>query len=115
MALSDATVRQARATGKDYTLGDIDGLSLAVTASGGRSRHFRYCWAGKRKRMSLGAYPEVGLWVCGRPALCGMRHARCWPRGSTLGFTANTPFMSSGRRIKTRSKACLTVGSRTGP
>lgn len=61
MALSDAAVRQAKATGKDYTLGDIDGLSLAVTASGGRSWHFRYCWAGKQKRMSLGTYPEVGL------------------------------------------------------
>ncbi|GKW21437.1 hypothetical protein PEC302107_31660 [Pectobacterium araliae] len=31
MALSDMAVRQARATGKAYTLGDIDGLSLAVT------------------------------------------------------------------------------------
>ncbi|VFR24053.1 Mobile element protein [plant metagenome] len=61
MALSDMAVRQAKATGKDYTLGDIDGLSLAVTAQGGRSWHFRYCWAGKQKRMSLGTYPEIGL------------------------------------------------------
>lgn len=61
MALSDAAVRQAKPTGKDYTLGDIDGLSLAVTASGGRSWHFRYCWGGKQKRMSLGTYPQVSL------------------------------------------------------
>src|SRR3546814_18652351 len=61
MALSDMAVRQAKATGKNYTLGDIDGLSLAVTAQGGRSWHFRYCWAGKQKRMSLGTYPEIGL------------------------------------------------------
>lgn len=61
MALSDMAVRQARATGKAYTLGDIDGLSLAVTDIGGRSWHFRYCWVGKQKRMSLGTYPEVGL------------------------------------------------------
>lgn len=61
MALSDMAVRQARATGKAYTLGDIDGLSLAVTDMGGRSWHFRYSWAGKQKRMSLGTYPEVGL------------------------------------------------------
>jgi Protein of unknown function (DUF3438). len=61
MALSDATVRQAKATGKDYTLGDSDGLSLGVTAAGGKSWHFRYSWAGKQKRMSLGTYPEVGL------------------------------------------------------
>lgn len=54
-------VRQAKATGKHYPLGDIDGLSLAVTDHGGRSWHFRYCWAGKQKRMSLGTYPEVTL------------------------------------------------------
>ena len=61
MALSDATVRHARRTGKAYTLGDLDGLSLAVSEQGGRSWHFRYCWAGKQKRMSLGTYPEVSL------------------------------------------------------
>ncbi|MBJ7223488.1 MULTISPECIES: tyrosine-type recombinase/integrase [unclassified Brenneria] len=61
MALSDMAVRQAKATGKAYTLGDLDGLSLAVTDQGGRSWHFRYCWAGKQKRMSLGTYPEITL------------------------------------------------------
>ena len=47
MALTDVTVRQARATGKDYTLTDFDGLSLAVSAAGGKSWHFRYYWATK--------------------------------------------------------------------
>lgn len=61
MALSDTTVRQAKATGKAYTLGDTDGLSLGMTAQGGKSWHFRYSWAGRQKRMSLGTYPEVGL------------------------------------------------------
>lgn len=61
MALTDVTVRQARATGKDYTLTDFDGLSLAVSASGGKSWHFRYYWATKQKRMSLGTYPKVSL------------------------------------------------------
>lgn len=61
MALSDLAVRQAKTTGKDYTLPDIDGLSLAVSPIGGKSWHFRYYWAGKQKRMSLGTYPEVGL------------------------------------------------------
>ncbi|MFO6064278.1 Arm DNA-binding domain-containing protein, partial [Pseudomonas aeruginosa] len=54
MALSDLAVRQAKATGKAYTLPDLDGLSLAVTAAGGRTWHFRYYWAGKQKGMSLG-------------------------------------------------------------
>ncbi|MCK2094537.1 tyrosine-type recombinase/integrase [Thauera aromatica] len=61
MALTDVAVRQARTTGKDYTLSDFDGLSLAVSAVGGKSWHFRFYWATKQKRMSLGAYPEVSL------------------------------------------------------
>lgn len=61
MALSDTAVRQAKATGKAYTLGDIDGLSLAVSAEGGKSWHFRYYWHGTQKRLSLGTYPEISL------------------------------------------------------
>ncbi|MEB5078382.1 tyrosine-type recombinase/integrase [Pseudomonas aeruginosa] len=61
MALSDLVVRQAKATGKAYTLPDIDGLSLAVTATGSKSWHFRYYWMKEPKRMSLGTYPEVPL------------------------------------------------------
>ena len=61
MALSDLVVRQAKATGKAYTLPDIDGLSLAVTATGSKSWHFRYYWMKESKRMSLGTYPEVSL------------------------------------------------------
>lgn len=61
MSLSDLAARKAKATGKAYTLADADGLSLAVTANGGKSWHFRYQWQGKQKRMSLGIYPELSL------------------------------------------------------
>ena len=61
MALSDTAVRNAKVTGKAYTLPDIDGLSLAVSPIGGKSWHFRYYWVGKQRRMSLGPYPEVSL------------------------------------------------------
>ncbi|PMR78730.1 tyrosine-type recombinase/integrase [Billgrantia endophytica] len=61
MALTDMVVRQAKATGKDYTLPDFDGLSLAVSATGTKSWHFRYTWLGRQKRMSLGTYPEISL------------------------------------------------------
>jgi integrase len=61
MALTDTTVRLTKATGKAYTLGDNDGLSLAVSPQGGKSWHFRYYWGGAQKRMSLGTYPEVSL------------------------------------------------------
>ena len=61
MALSDFAVRQAKAIGKNYTLGDTDGLTLSISGAGGKAWHFRYYWAGKQKRMSLGTYPEVSL------------------------------------------------------
>jgi integrase len=44
-----------------YTLGDSDGLSLNVSARGGKSWHFRYYWRGRQKRISLGTYPAVSL------------------------------------------------------
>lgn len=37
MALLEMAVRHARITANDYTLGDSDGLTLNVTASGGKS------------------------------------------------------------------------------
>jgi integrase len=61
MALSDLAVRQARIKGKPYSLGDFDGLSLFVTPQGSKAWHFRYCWTGKQKRISLGTYPEIPL------------------------------------------------------
>jgi hypothetical protein len=61
MALTDTNVRQAKATGSAYTLGDLDGLSLAVSPQGGKSWHFHYYWMGRQKRMSLGTYPEISL------------------------------------------------------
>lgn len=61
MALSDLTVRQAKATGKRYTISDNNCLGLAVSAVGGKSWLFRYYWLGKQKRMSLGGYPALSL------------------------------------------------------
>ncbi|MGK8436821.1 tyrosine-type recombinase/integrase [Ectopseudomonas hydrolytica] len=61
MALTNFSIRHARPTGKNYTLRDSDGLSLAISAKGGKSWHFRYYWAGRQQRMSLGTYPEISL------------------------------------------------------
>ena len=61
MALSDLTVRQAKTTGKRYTLSDNDCLGLLVSSAGGKSWMFRYYWLGKQKRMSLGGYPALSL------------------------------------------------------
>lgn len=61
MALTDLAVRQAQTTGKDYPLADFDGFSLVISATGGKSWHFRYYWVAQQKWMSLGTYPEVSL------------------------------------------------------
>ncbi|WP_234706333.1 Arm DNA-binding domain-containing protein [Xanthomonas citri] len=44
MALTDTAVRQARTTGKDYTLNDAHGLLLFVSAKGKKKWHFRFSW-----------------------------------------------------------------------
>lgn len=61
MALTDAVVRQAKTTGKAYTLNDRDGLSLFISSKGARKWHFRFCWMGAQHRLVLGAYPEISL------------------------------------------------------
>lgn len=61
MALSEFAVRQVKAAGKTFTLNDVHGLSLSVSPSGSKSWHFRFCWAKKQERISLGTYPKVGL------------------------------------------------------
>ena len=61
MPLTDTVVRQAKPAGRDYTLQDADGLALFVSAKGTKSWHFRFSWAGKQPRISLGTYPEVSL------------------------------------------------------
>ena len=61
MALTDAVVRQAKTTGKDYTLNDTDGLVLFVTARGAKKWHFRFTWLGKQQRVAVGSYPEMSL------------------------------------------------------
>jgi hypothetical protein len=59
--LTDFKIRQAKATGKKYTLSDSDGLSLFISIGGSKLWHFRYSWLGKRTRISRGSYPELSL------------------------------------------------------
>ena len=61
MPLTDLAVRNAKVTGKHYSLRDMQGLYLDITAKGGRAWHFRFYWAGKQHRMSCGAYPALSL------------------------------------------------------
>jgi len=61
MPLTDTAVRHAKPGARNYTLNDADGLQLFVSAAGSKQWHFRFCWAGKQPRISLGTYPEIGL------------------------------------------------------
>jgi len=49
MALTDAVVRKAKITDKDYTLTDADGLILFVSGNGAKKWHFRFTWLGKQR------------------------------------------------------------------
>ena len=61
MALTDTAVRQAKPSGKNYTLKDSGGLALFVGPKGAKQWHFRFYWVGKQARISLGVYPAVSL------------------------------------------------------
>ena len=61
MALTDTAVRHAKPRAKDYTLPDYNGLALFVNTKGAKSWYFRFSWAEKQPRISLGTYPEISL------------------------------------------------------
>ena len=61
MPLTDTVVRQAKPGRRDITFKDTDGLALFVSVTGAKSWHFRFCWADKQPRISLGTYPEISL------------------------------------------------------
>ena len=75
MPLTDAAIRNAKPGEKPKRLFDGGGLYLEISPSGGRWWRFKYRFAGKEKRLSLGIYPDVplagrqdkatGLWIDG--------------------------------------------------
>ncbi|MGJ0484352.1 MAG: Arm DNA-binding domain-containing protein [Methylomicrobium sp.] len=59
--LSDIQARKAKAQDKPYKLTDEKGLYLYITPQGGKLWRFDYRYEDKRKTLSFGAYPDVGL------------------------------------------------------
>ena len=55
MPLSDTAIRNADIRSKNYSLTDMDGLSLFVSKTGTKSWHFRYYQNGKQNRLSFGS------------------------------------------------------------
>jgi hypothetical protein len=60
MPLTSAAIKSAKPLIKTYKLYDEKGLFLSVEPTGGRLWRYKYRYNGKEKKLSLGAYPEVG-------------------------------------------------------
>jgi hypothetical protein len=61
MPLTDAAIRNARPREKPVKLFDGGGLYVILTPAGARWWRFDYRYSGKRRTVSLGVYPAVGL------------------------------------------------------
>lgn len=61
MALSDLEVRRAKPADSPYKLADENGLYLRVEPRGSKLWRYDYRFAGKRKTLAFGKYPDVSL------------------------------------------------------
>src|SRR5438128_1690935 len=61
MPLTHAAIQNAKPEAKPIRLYDEKGLYLEVSPAGGKWWRFKYRFAGKEKRLSLGVYPDVTL------------------------------------------------------
>ncbi len=61
MKLTDIQVKNAKADSKPRKLSDGRGLYLYISVAGGKSWRLDYDFFGKRKTLTIGVYPQVGL------------------------------------------------------
>ncbi len=60
-ALKPATIDNAKPQGKAYPLTDGGGLFVEVLPSGSKVWRFKYHLDGKREKVTIGAYPAIGI------------------------------------------------------
>jgi integrase len=61
MPLTDIAIRKAKPRPSTFKMFDGQGLYLEVNPAGGKWWRWKYRFAKKERRLSLGVYPEVGL------------------------------------------------------
>ncbi|TBG55701.1 tyrosine-type recombinase/integrase [Rhizobium leguminosarum] len=61
MPLTDVQIRNAKKSDKPYKLPDGKGLYLYISKAGGKSWRLDYAYFGKRRTLTLGIYPALGL------------------------------------------------------
>lgn len=61
MALSDARIRGLKPRGKPYKVADARGLYMLVQSSGTKCWRFDYSFNRKRRTVSFGQHPDIGL------------------------------------------------------
>jgi integrase len=61
MPLTDVQVRNAKSDAKPRKLADSNGLYLYISTAGGKSWRLDYSFFGKRKTVTFGTYPALGL------------------------------------------------------
>lgn len=59
--LTELAISKAKKAPKEYKLFDGGGLFLLVTSAGSKLWNFKYRFAGKEKKLALGAYPTITL------------------------------------------------------
>lgn len=61
MPLTDVAIRKAKSEDRVVKLADEKGLYLRIEPTGSKLWRFDYRFAGKRKTLALGKYPDVSL------------------------------------------------------
>jgi hypothetical protein len=61
MPLTDTAIKNAKPTDKPYKMQDEKGMYLLVHSNGSKYFRYDYRFAGKRKKLALGAYPVTSL------------------------------------------------------